>query len=126
LDARKAVETGFQKATNFEKQRYAGRILDLKLGGGMLEILSPPVLGLFLTNQVLKEHNPKKRKKKFVEAGGIGLVGGLATFMTSSIIFSHNGVEALVISAISGMTADILGRVVLNNLNKNEKKKRYN
>lgn len=100
----------YDDAIKFEVNRYGGRELDLLAGGGLSEIVLPPILGVILARELTKKTDPNEKKQpffdKFVEKSGVAFVGGLLVWGIVSGIFGINGTPAYILGLGSGFTLD--------------------
>jgi len=102
-------------------EKYAGRVLDLSAGGGMSEMLIPPVAGGLVAYHTLKDSKPEERKEKFIKSGGPELIGGLAGWMVTSNLLAISGATGMVAGLVTAGIMNIAGRSYLRHLEKVKK-----
>ncbi|OGH96595.1 MAG: hypothetical protein A2039_06175 [Candidatus Melainabacteria bacterium GWA2_34_9] len=103
-------------------EKYAGRVLDLSAGGGMSEMLIPPVAGGLVAYHTLKDSMPEDRKEKFIKSGGPELIGGLAGWMVTSNLLAISGATGMLAGLVTAGIMNIASRSYLRHLEKNRQK----
>jgi len=123
LISQKGIIDGFEELKNFEMYRYAGREIDLAVGGGVPEFLMPVAVGVPLTYNIVKDSEPDKKFDTFMKKGGVAFVGGLSVWSTLSVLFGVNGLPAILAGAVSGIVLDQIGKGIYKFVNKDDKPK---
>ncbi len=113
----KSIQKTHKDTIDFEINRYAGRVKDLMLGGGTTETMVPLIGAGILTNNIINEENPERKKEKILR-GGAAIGGGLLAWSYISVFKCINGAKALLYSAASGISLDQLAQFMLNQKSK--------
>jgi len=101
-------------------EKYAGRVLDLAAGGGMSEMLIPPIAGGIIAYKTLKDTKPEERKEKFIKNGGPELIGGLTAWMIVSNLLAVSGAPGMLAGLATAGILNIFSKNYLKNLQKNK------
>lgn len=102
-------------------EKYAGRVLDLSAGGGMSEILIPPVTAGLITYKTFNDSKSGERKEKFMRSGGPELIGGLAGWMITANLLSVSGATGMLVGLTTAGIINILNKRYLKHLEKTRK-----
>jgi len=110
---KKLIENSSKQAKKFNTlmEDVIYRLLDIELGNGVFEILTPQIPMVLLVNEVLRSNSKEEKESKAIRLG-LPIGGGILIWYYSIIIKCLNGPKGIAAGLTAGILLDSLAKMI--------------